>query len=217
MIAGFCITLTKGEPGMFEKYKNLSDEALAEMSQEGDHGAEEALINRYKDLVRSRAHLYFIVGGDSEDVMQEGMIGLFKAVKGYRAGNNATFKTFASLCVNRQLVSAIKTAGRGKHQPLNSSISLDVSATDKEEGDAIENIIASPADSPEELTLVRDIIERIILNTPQFLSKFEQKVWTAYLAGKNYNVIAEELGRTPKSIDNAIQRIKKKVERYVLE
>lgn len=202
---------------MFRKFDNISDEDLAILAQGGDHAAEEALINRYRDFVRSRAHLYFIAGADSEDVMQEGMIGLFKAVKGYRGGNNASFKTFASLCVNRQIITAIKTASRIKHFPLNSSISLDVPAGEREDGETIENILVSQSDSPEELMLVRDIIERIIINTPQFLSKFEQKVWSAYLSGKNYNIIADELGKSPKSIDNAIQRIKRKVEKYVLE
>ncbi|MBE6030181.1 MAG: RNA polymerase sporulation sigma factor SigH [Clostridiales bacterium] len=202
---------------MFRKYDGVSDEELVIKAQQGDHTAEEALISRYKDLVKSRAHLYFIAGADNEDVMQEGMIGLFKAVKGYEEGKNASFRTFASLCVNRQIISAIKTASRNKHFPLNSSVSLDIPAGDKEDSEKMENILASSEGSPEELMLVRDMIEQIIINTPQFLSSFEQKVWSAYLSGKNYNVIAEDLGKTPKSIDNAIQRIKKKVEKYVLE
>ena len=202
---------------MFKKYDNFSDEELAVLAQRGDHAAEEALISRYKDLVRSRAHLYFIAGADSEDVMQEGMIGIFKAVKSFEEGKNASFKTFASLCVNRQIISAIKMASRNKHIPLNNSISLDVPANDKEESEAMENMLASSEESPEELMLVRDMIEQIIINTPQFLSSFEQKVWSMYLTGKNYNVIAEELDKSPKSIDNAIQRIKRKVEKYVIQ
>lgn len=201
---------------MNSRFENIPDEELVKKAQNGDYAAEEALINRYRDFVRSRAHLYFIVGADNEDVIQEGMIGLFKAIRGYEEEKNAAFKTFANLCVNRQIISAIRNAGRNKHIPLNDFVSLDEHADGKEDSETIESIIASPADSPEDMMLVRDIIERIVINMPQFLSSFEQKVWSAYLTGKNYNVIAEELGKTPKSIDNAIQRIKRKVERYVL-
>lgn len=202
---------------MFKKFDSISDEELALRAQNGDRLAEEALLSRYKDFVRSKMHLFFIAGADSEDVMQEGMIGLFKAVRGYEASRNASFKTFATICVNRQIITAIKAAMRNKHTPLNSSVSLDVPAKDNEDNIAMESILASPADSPEDLLLVRDMIDAIIINTPQFLSKFEQKVWSLYLSGKNYTAIAVELGKPPKSIDNAIQRIRKKVERFVLE
>lgn len=201
---------------MFQKFENITDEILAEKAQSGDGAAEEALINRYRELVKSRAHLYFIAGADNEDVMQEGMIGLFKAVRGYEKNKNAAFKTFANLCINRQIISAIRSASRNKHIPLNVCISLDEPINDNEGSDAVKDIAASLAEGPEELTLARDIIERIVISTPQFLSSFEQKVWSEYLAGKNYNVIADELGKSSKSIDNAIQRIKKKVEKYVL-
>lgn len=201
---------------MFKKFENITDEILAEKAQNGDGAAEEALINRYRELVKSRAHLYFIAGADNEDVMQEGMIGLFKAVRGYEKNKNAAFKTFANLCINRQIISAIRSASRNKHVPLNACISLDEPISDNEGSDAVKDIAASLAEGPEELTLARDIIERIVISTPQFLSSFEQKVWSEYLAGKNYNVIADELGKSSKSIDNAIQRIKKKVEKYVL-
>ena len=198
---------------MATDYGLLSDEALVTLAQSGDVSAEEEIINRYKGLVRSRAHLYFIVGADTEDVIQEGMIGMFKAIRSYRSEKEASFKTFAGLCINRQIITAIKAASRQKHGPLNNSISLSVPVDDSEGSETIENILIASESNPEELVLVQDIIDSIAETLPKILSKFEQQVWSAYLAGKNYHKIAEELGKTPKSIDNAIQRIKRKIAR----
>ena len=201
---------------MAENYKLYSDEKLVECAQAGDDYAEETLIKRYKDLVRQRAHLYFIVGADSEDVIQEGMIGLFKAVRDYRNDREAAFRTFATLCINRQIITAIKRAKRLKHTTLNESISLSAPIGGEgvdggEEINTMENTLIAQKSNPEELILVQDMIDEITKGVPRILSELELEVWELYLDGKNYTEIAAEMGRPPKSIDNAIQRIKRKI------
>lgn len=199
---------------MAENYNLFEDEKLAGMAQAGDSAAEETLIDRYKELVKSRAHLYFIAGADSEDVIQEGMIGLFKAVRGYNSGREASFRTFAGMCINRQIITAIKTASRLKHEPLNNSISLsrpirDGDGSGKEE--TIENTLVARQSNPEEMILAQDTIDEILAGVSNILSKFELEVWQLYISGKNYTAIAAETGKSPKSIDNALQRIKRKI------
>lgn len=201
---------------MAENYNLFEDEKLTGMAQAGDSAAEETLIDRYKELVKSRAHLYFIAGADSEDVIQEGMIGLFKAVRGYNSGREASFRTFAGMCINRQIITAIKTASRLKHEPLNNSISLsrpisirDDDGSGKEE--TIENTLVARQSNPEEMILAQDTIDEILAGVSNILSKFELEVWQLYIAGKNYTAIAAETGKSPKSIDNALQRIKRKI------
>ena len=201
---------------MAENYNLFEDEKLAGMAQAGDSAAEETLIDRYKELVKSRAHLYFIAGADSEDVIQEGMIGLFKAVRGYNSGREASFRTFAGMCINRQIITAIKTASRLKHEPLNNSISLsrpisirDDDGSGKEE--TIENTLVARQSNPEEMILAQDTIDEILAGVSNILSKFELEVWQLYISGKNYTAIAAETGKSPKSIDNALQRIKRKI------
>ena len=199
---------------MAENYNLFEDEKLAGMAQAGDSAAEETLIDRYKELVKSRAHLYFIAGADSEDVIQEGMIGLFKAVRGYNSGREASFRTFAGMCINRQIITAIKTASRLKHEPLNNSISLsrpirDDDGSGKEE--TIENTLVARQSNPEEMILAQDTIDEILAGVSNILSKFEFEVWQLYISGKNYTAIAAETSKSPKSIDNALQRIKRKI------
>ena len=199
---------------MAENYNLFDDEKLAGMAQAGDSAAEETLIDRYKELVKSRAHLYFIAGADSEDVIQEGMTGLFKAVRGYSSGHDTAFRTFAVMCINRQIITAIKTASRLKHEPLNNSISLsrpirDCDGSGKEE--TIENTLVARQSNPEEMILAQDTIDEILAGVSNILSKFELEVWQLYISGKNYTAIAAETGKSPKSIDNAIQRIKRKI------
>ena len=200
------------------KYTDMTDEQLVEIAQAGDHTAEEVLINRYKEVVRSRAHLYFIVGADSEDVMQEGMIGIFKAVHSYKPDRDASFKTFAGLCINRQIITAIKAASRLKHGPLNDSVSLSRPADETGYGESIESaLVTSSEENPEELMLIRDMIDSILIEAPKLLSKFELEVWNKYLGGSNYQKIAEDMGKTPKSIDNALQRIKGKINKFITD
>lgn len=201
---------------MTKDYLICNDEELVVMAHQGDDMAQEYLINRYKSLVKSKAHLYFIVGADREDVVQEGMIGLFKAIRDFNSERHASFKTFAALCINRQILTAIKAASRLRHSPLNNSISLNAMIGEQKEGsEMLESLVASADNNPEELMLIRDTIDDIIINIPKYLSKFEQQVWREYLAGKDYNMIAEEMGKMPKSIDNALQRIKKKITAHI--
>ena len=197
---------------MTENYNLFNDEKLAELAQAGDETAEEVLINRYKELVKSRAHMYFIAGADAEDVIQEGMIGLFKAVRDYCSDRDTLFRTFAAVCINRQIITAIKTAKRMKHGPLNNSISLNRPLEESGgEKDVIENILAAPVSNPEEMILIQDTIDEITSAMSQILSKFELQVWQLYISGQNYTDIAEKTGKSPKSIDNALQRIKRKI------
>ncbi len=197
---------------MTENYNLFNDEKLAELAQAGDETAEEGLINRYKELVKSRARMYFIAGADAEDVIQEGMIGLFKAVRDYCSDRDTLFRTFAAVCINRQIITAIKTAKRMKHGPLNNSISLNRPLEESGgEKDVIENILAAPVSNPEEMILIQDTIDEITSAMSQILSKFELQVWQLYISGQNYTDIAEKTGKSPKSIDNALQRIKRKI------
>ena len=197
---------------MTENYNLFNDEKLAELAQAGDETAEEVLINRYKELVKSRARMYFIAGADAEDVIQEGMIGLFKAVRDYCSDRDTLFRTFAAVCINRQIITAIKTAKRMKHGPLNNSISLNRPLEESGgEKDVIENILAAPVSNPEEMILIHDTFDEIPSAMSQILSKFELQVWQLYISGQNYTDIAEKTGKSPKSIDNALQRIKRKI------
>ena len=197
---------------MTENYNLFNDEKLAELAQAGDETAEEVLINRYKELVKSRARMYFIAGADAEDVIQEGMIGLFKAVRDYCSDRDTLFRTFAAVCINRQIITAIKTAKRMKHGPLNNSISLNRPLEESGgEKDVIENILAAPVSNPEEMILIQDTIDEITSAMSQILSKFELQVWQLYISGQNYTDIAEKTGKSPKSINNALQRIKRKI------
>ena len=201
-----------------KRYDSFDDEYLVELAQRGNAEAEEAIIRRYKDTVKLKAKPYFIIGADSEDVVQEGMIGIFKAVKSYRPEKEASFKTFAELCINRQIFTAIQRAARQKHSPLNNFVSLSRSAGDTRDREAPEMMITAPStEEPETRTVMKDFIDKIVTNTPALLSDFEKKVWYRYLQGRSYVQIAEEMERSPKSVDNALQRIKKKITTFLSE
>lgn len=194
------------------RYETVSDEILTEKAQKGDTLAEETLLNRYKQTVKSKARFYFIVGADSEDVVQEGMIGLFKAVRDYRCERGTCFKTFAELCINRQIMTAVRKAARQKHAPLNNSVSLNVPISGDKGDETLEMVIlSSESENPEEILIMRDSIDDLCINPSAIFSAFEQEVWNRYLQGKNYLKIAAEMERSPKSIDNALQRIRKKI------
>jgi len=142
---------------MDEKYSGYTEEALVKLAQEGDAEAEEYLIRKYKDVVRGKAHLYFMVGADSEDIMQEGMIGIFKAIKGYNESKQASFRTFAEICINRQIITAIKRATRLKHSPLNTSVSLSRPISDKEPATTLEETLSSNSNTdPEAIFLLKE-------------------------------------------------------------
>lgn len=197
---------------MESKFETFTDEQLVRMAQDGDAAAEEYLIRKYKDVVSSRAQLYFIIGADSEDVVQEGMIGLFKAIKSYDGGNDATFHTFAEVCINRQILTAIKTASRKKHSPLNTSVSLNNPLSDEDPDSTIAEGLSSDSNSdPEAVLVLKEVMEQILNDEGSIFSKFEMQVWNEYLQGKSYKKIAADIGKTPKAVDNAMQRTKKKI------
>lgn len=201
---------------MMDSYEEMTDETLAILAQDGDETAEEFLIRKYKDVVRSKAHLYFMVGADSEDIVQEGMIGIFKAIRGYDQAKQASFHTFAEICINRQIITAIKRATRLKHSPLNTSVSLSRPLSDSEPDTTLEETLSSDSNSdPEALFLLKEDMDYIGGNGADIFSDLEMNVWNEYLKGKSYLQIAEITGRSPKAIDNAIQRMKRKLELYL--
>lgn len=199
-----------------ESYEELTDEQLVKLAQDGDNNAEEHLIRKYKDVVRSKAHLYFMVGADSEDIVQEGMIGIFKAIRSYNKDKQASFHTFAEICINRQIITAIKRATRLKHSPLNTSVSLSRPLSDSEPDTTLEETLSSDSNTdPEALFLLKEDMDYIEGNGAEIFSDLELSVWNEYLKGRSYLQIAEITGRSPKAIDNAIQRTKRKLELYL--
>ncbi len=195
-------------------YDNISDEDLIEIIKSGDKGAFDYLINKYKELVNMKVGKYFIIGAERDDIIQEGLIGLFKAIKSYKPDMQNSFKSFANMCIERQLITAIKTSNRQKHMPLNSYLSLNISAYDEEEGESDTSLmdifdsemIEDPLDTITKKEYYKDLQSTI----DKTLSDFEKKVLNKYINGKSYVQIADELDTTVKSIDNAIQRIRKK-------
>lgn len=197
---------------------------LAAEAQAGDALAEETLIRKYSGIVYKKARAYFMAGADAEDVVQEGMIGLLKAVRTYDADKNASFGTYAERCVTNQIISAIRTADRIKHKPLNTSVSLSKpvagsaagqSASDGAEITLGDTLSTQPADSPDELLIIKDVAYYILNNGDNIFSDFEMQVLTEYIKGFTSGQIAERLGKSPKSVDNALQRTRKKVNSYL--
>lgn len=192
----------------------LTDEQLVKMSQEGSETAEELLIEKYRSLAKGKAKIYYIVGADREDVVQEGMIGLFKAIRSYDPNKDAAFRTYADMCINNQIITAIKRANRLKHQPLNESLSLSntVAEGDGDSETTMGDVLRDKRENnPEELMLMREVIDCLNAQDSGIFSKFEQKVWNEKLKGHSYTEISKNLQKSPKSIDNALQRIRKKV------
>ncbi|MCL0052241.1 RNA polymerase sporulation sigma factor SigH [Peptococcaceae bacterium] len=199
----------------FRDYYSLIDEELVEYARNGDNDALEYLLNKYKNLVKSKARSYFLIGADREDIIQEGMIGLYKAIRDFREDKMSSFKMFADLCITRQIITAIKTATRQKHIPLNSYISLNKPAYDEDSDKTLMDMLSgSKITDPEELVVHQEEFGNIEKKMSEILSELEWQVLMAYLDGKSYQEIAKELNRHVKSIDNALQRVKRKVERY---
>ncbi|AHA31572.1 RNA polymerase sigma-H factor [Exiguobacterium sp. Leaf187] len=201
----------------FDQFECMTDEALVEQAKEFDNSdALEFLIERYRNFVRAKARSYFLIGADREDIIQEGMIGLYKAVRDYRTDKLASFKGFAELCITRQMITAIKTATRQKHIPLNSYISLDKPIYDDESERTLLDIITSTAPSDPQILIVnREEYADIESKMEEILSDLERKVLALYLDGRTYQEISDDLDRHVKSIDNALQRVKRKLERYL--
>ena len=196
--------------------KSMSDAELLHYIQQGDNYALNLLIMRYKNFVRTKAQTYFLIGADREDIFQEGMIGLYKAIRDYNATKLASFKAFAELCVTRQIITAIKTATRQKHLPLNSYVSLDKPIFDEEQDRTLLDIVeGDEAIDPQELLINRERFGAIELKLSDVLSGLERRALHLYLDGRTYQEISELLNRHVKSIDNALQRVKKKLEEII--
>jgi len=201
-------------------YKNAKDEELVLMAQSGDEAAQEYLLDKYKSLVRAKSRAYFLIGADSEDIIQEGMIGLYKAVRDYNEEKNASFRSFAELCVNRQMITAIKAATRQKHQPLNSYVSLNKPVYEEESEQTYMDFLQSSSGSllnPEVLLIGQENKSFLENQMVKNLSSFETRVLVLYLQGRSYFEIANVLDKPEKSIDNALQRVKKKLEKFLEE
>lgn len=201
---------------MEPNFDRADDEHLVEQVRMGDSAALEYLINKYKNFVRAKARSYFLIGADHEDIVQEGMIGLFKAVRDFKGDKLSSFKAFAELCITRQIITAIKTATRQKHIPLNSYVSLDKPLYDEESDRTLLDVICgNRVTDPEELLINQEEFQSIELKIGEILSELEQQVLMLYLDGRSYQEISVDLNRHVKSIDNALQRVKRKLERYV--
>ncbi|MFG6150731.1 RNA polymerase sporulation sigma factor SigH [Halobacillus sp. B23F22_1] len=197
-------------------FSQLDDEEIIERINHGQVQALDFLIDKYKNFVRAKARTYFLIGADREDIVQEGMIGLYKAIRDYQGDKLSSFKAFAELCVTRQIITAIKTATRQKHIPLNSYVSLDKPIFDEEADRTLLDVIAgSKAIDPQELMVNKERFGDIEEKISELLSELEQQVLSLYLDGKTYQEISVELKRHVKSIDNALQRVKRKLERYI--
>lgn len=197
-------------------YDFQCDEEVVEAVRVGDSEALEYLINKYKNFVRAKARSYFLIGADREDIIQEGMIGLYKSIRDFRGDKLASFKAFAELCITRQIITAIKTATRQKHIPLNSYVSLDKPIYEEDSDRTLLDVICvSQVCDPEELIINREEFSGLEDKMSEILSELERQVLMLYLDGRSYQEIAVDLRRHVKSIDNALQRVKRKLERYL--
>lgn len=197
-------------------YNNMLDEEIIEEVRAGDTKALDYMLNKYKGFVRAKARTYFLIGADREDIIQEGMIGLFKAVRDFKEDKLSSFRAFAELCITRQIITAIKTATRQKHIPLNSSVSLNKPIFDEESDRTLMDMIRGERISdPEEMIIDREDYFVIEVKIGELLSGLEMEVLSLYLKGNSYQEIAEELDRHVKSIDNALQRVKRKLEKLL--
>lgn len=197
-------------------YENMKEEDVVEKAKLGDIGALDYLLTKYKSLVRFKSQSYFLIGADKEDIIQEGMIGLYKAIRDYDGDRLVSFRTFADVCVTRQMITAIKTATRQKHMPLNSYISLNKPMYDEETDRTLLDILSgTKMTDPEELIISDEELYFMENQIVELLSDLEWDVLMCYLDGKSYQEIAEELDRHVKSVDNALQRVKRKLGRYL--
>lgn len=198
------------------KYDEMTDEDLVAKIKIGDKSAQNALFDRYKDIVNMKANKFYIIGAEREDMEQEGLIGLYKAIKSFDNTKQNSFKTFANLCIERQLITAIKSSNRQKHIPLNSSFSLNIAAYD--EGDnteVLEVLDTKTAEDPLDTITKKEYFKYVESKIDESLSSFEKQVLNRYIQGESYNDIAEKLDTPIKSVDNAIQRIRKKAGKFL--
>ncbi|MDE5803554.1 MAG: RNA polymerase sporulation sigma factor SigH [Lachnospiraceae bacterium] len=198
--------------------EQATDEELIVRLRDGEQQITDYIMEKYKNLVRSKAGSMYILGADRDDLIQEGMIGLFKAIRDFDSGRDASFFTFAELCISRQMYSAVQAAGRMKHIPLNSYISLYGNGTEHgEEEEGIQGILADHGLNPEDFVIDKENVEQLEKRMEQELSSFEKQVLDLYITGMSYSQIARVLGRDEKSTDNALQRLKSKIKKMILE
>lgn len=194
-------------------YSQLTDTDLLQMAQSGDRSAEEQLALRYSRLVKICSRPFFLVGGDGEDLIQEGMLGLLSAIREFDMSMNTSFKTYAEICVKRRIYSAIKTASRKKHEPLNDMVSFDDVLSDESQSSVASSYSEVFRRTPEEQVLARESADEIFQTYSRCLSKFEAEILRLYLQGLSYSEIADACGKPEKSVDNAVQRIRRKLAR----
>ena len=207
----------RNEEDEFQRFEEMTDEDIVSLSQNGDGQALAFLLDKYKNFVRSKARSYFLIGADHEDIVQEGMIGLYKAIRDFKSQKLTSFRAFAELCVKRQIITAIKTATRQKHLPLNSYVSLNKPLYDEESDRTLLDVIEGRVTNPEDLYISQEDLNSIQNQIGELLSDLEQQVLASFLDGKRYQEIAEALGRHVKSIDNALQRVKRKLCKFLEE
>ena len=206
------------EETRYAAFRGMPDEQIARLAQQGDDAAVEFLLEKYKYFVRSKARSYFLIGADHEDIVQEGMIGLYKAVRDFREDRSSSFRAFAELCTTRQIITAIKTATRQKHIPLNNYISLNRPVYDDESDRTLMDTLSEgEMANPEDMYISREDLRVIEGRIGKALSPLEKQVLSLYLEGKSYQQISEAIGRHPKCIDNALQRVKRKLTKYLEE
>ena len=206
------------DQGQVEKclFEDMQDEEIIMLATTGNSKAVDYIINKYVKLVRSKARPYFLIGADREDIIQEGMIGLFKAIRDYKTDRYSSFRVFAEVCITRQIITAIKTATRQKHIPLNSYVSLNKPLFDDDNDRTLLDIIDEKASlDPEQMYINREQFTSIEEKIYKVLSSLEKKVLKLYLEGKSYIEIADKLEKPMKSIDNALQRVKRKLEKSI--
>jgi len=199
------------DDGSSKVYNNLTDEQIIALTKTGDKHALDFLLDKHKKLVKQKARAYFIMGADGDDIIQEGMIGLYKAVNDYDDQKKVPFISFAGLCIERQILTAIKNAARQKHSPLNSYISLSADDFDAESELFLSSITGKYISSPEEMIINRETKKIIETNIEKVLSKMERNAISLYLNGASYEEIANALGKGEKAVDNAIQRVRRKM------
>ena len=201
-----------------DQFGEMSDEDIVQLCHEGNADAEEYLLNKYKNFVRAKARSYFLIGADREDIIQEGMIGLYKAIRDFKPDKLSSFRAFAELCITRQIITAIKTATRQKHIPLNSYVSLNKPIYDEESDRTLLDIISgNRITDPEEFIIGHEDFLKIEAKIGEILSSLEKEVLSLYLQGRSYQEIAVILNRHIKSIDNALQRTKRKIEEGLMQ
>ena len=194
-----------------KNFETMEETEILSLAKTGDTQAVEFLLNKYKNFVKAKSRTYFLIGAEKSDIIQEGMIGLYKAIKDYNPENGSSFRSFADLCITRQIITAVKTATRLKHLPLNSYVSLNKNVDEENENTMIESLLEIQHPDPEEIMINKERLNHLEKQLNDALSKYEIEVLKGYIKGKSYQEISMDLKKTEKSIDNALQRIKKKI------